>query len=374
MIFLDANATTAPLPSVVEAMIGVLRGGPANPASVHEAGRLARQAVERARDAAAHLLDVDCDGIVFTSGTTEGNNTVIGGVCRLHPDTVIVTSNAEHPSLTAPAGAARVHEEVPVTREGNLDPDRVAQALPPGGPPPLVALAWVNGETGIVQPVHAIAAAVRARRPDAVLLVDAAQAIGRLPAGDIPGDVVTFSGHKLHGPAGIGVMALADPDEDRIAPLILGGGQERGRRSGTTNVAGAVGLGVALGERHAHLAEAISRMEAMRDAFEAAVLERVDGAVVNGRAGPRVPNTANIRFDRVNAVALVARLDQKGLAASFGSACQGGRPGPSPTLRAMGLSEREAEASVRFSFSVLNTMDEAQEAADIVARTVEEMR
>lgn len=311
---------------------------------------------------------------MFTSGATEGNNAVIRGISHRQPATVVITSVAEHPSLSGPAVAASMHAEVPVSGLGLIDPECVAARVPTDGPPPLIALAWVNGETGIIQPVHEIAASVRVRRADAIVLVDAAQAVGRLPIRDMPCDVLTFSGHKLHGPAGIGVMALADPDEDRIAPLICGGGQEGGRRSGTVNVAGAVGLGVALEERAACLDQAIARMGAMRDTFEAAVLARVDGAVVNGAASPRVPNTSNIRFDRVDAIALVARLDQKGVAASFGSACQGGRPGPSPTLRAMGLSEREAQSSVRFSFSILNTLDEALEAADIVARTVEKMR
>jgi cysteine desulfurase len=375
VIYLDANATTRPLPQVVSAVRDAMVDGPANPASVHHAGDRARRVLGKARDNVCLLIDgADPDGIVFTSGGTEGNNAVLRAAVAAAPEITVITSTAEHASVMEPASIARRHVRVPVMADGRVDPAALVDALPEDDGRPLVSLAWVNSETGVIQPVEAIGEAVRAQRPDAIIHLDAAQAVGRLPLHLASCDVLTFSGHKLHGPAGTGVLALADPDEDRLPPFILGGGQERGRRSGTPNVAGAVGLGVAAAERAGQLREAMEALGAMRDAFEHAVLSRLDGAWVNGAAAPRVPNTTNIRFAGIDAMALVARLDQKGIACSFGSACSSARPGPSPTLLAMGLSEAEAASSVRFSFSVLNTMDEAREAAACVFETVEAMR
>lgn len=375
LIYLDANATTRPLQSVIEAIAEAMRAGPANPSSPHEAGARARRLLEAARDDVCELLPgAEPEGVVFTSGGTEGNNAVVQGYCQKHPDAIVVTSNAEHPSVTRPVCAMPRHAQVPVSANGTLDPDALARALPRSGAPPLVALSWVNGETGVVQPIRDIAAAVRRARPDAAILLDGAQAVGRLPADEPPCDFLTFSGHKLHGPSGTGVLVAYDPDDDRLSPFILGGGQERDRRSGTQNVAGAVGLGMAAAERARDLPEAVEAMRRMRDAFEERVLGGCDGAVVNGADAPRVCNTSNVRFAGIEGMALLARLDQRDVACSVGSACSSARPEPSPTLLAMGLSEADAYASVRFSFSVLNTMEEALEAAERVVRTVGEMR
>lgn len=375
MIYLDANATTQPLQTVVDAIADVMRAGPANPSSPHHAGAQARRRLERARDdVCALLLGAEPEGVVFTSGGTESNNAVIRGYCTKQPDAVVVTSNAEHPSLAQPAWTMARRTQVPVSTNGTLDPDAVARALPRSGAPPLVAFSWVNGETGVVHPVRDIAAAVKRARPDAAILLDGAQAVGRVPGDEPPRDFLTFSGHKLHGPSGIGVLVAYEPDDDRLAPFVLGGGQERDRRSGTQNVAGAVGLGVAAAERARNLPAAMETMRRMRDAFEERVLAGCDGAVVNGADAPRVCNTSNIRFAGIDGMALLARLDQRDVACSVGSACSSARPEPSPTLVAMGLSEADANASVRFSFSVLNTMGEALEAAERVVTTVGEMR
>jgi cysteine desulfurase len=184
---------------------------------------------------------------------------------------------------------------------------------------------------------------------------------------------MTFSGHKLHAPQGIGAMVFRDPNERRVPPLILGGGQERGLRSGTQNVAGAAGLGLAAHLRADGFATTTSHLKEMRDAFEGLLIDLVPNARVNGALAPRVPNTSSIRFPGIEAMVLVARLDARGLACSVGSACSASKPEPSHVLIAMGLSEREAFSSVRFSFSILNSMDEAARAARIIADTVRRM-
>lgn len=346
--------------------------GPFNPASSHYQGASARAYITKARDRVCELIGgAYPEGVIFTSGGTEGNNTIISGLAA-DPSVTVVTSAVEHSSVRNPATAVR-HVEVRVSADGLLDPGDVAHALPLNGPAPLVAFQWANGETGIIQPVSAIVEAVRLRRPDAFILADAAQAVGRVPVSMDGIDALTCSGHKLHGPGGTGVLVLADPDNRRVRPLILGGGQEFGRRSGTVNVAGAVGLGIAFTERAASLKEAVSSMAYMRDMFEDLLTSSVPCQVV-GSNSPRVANTSNLMFDGLEAMAVAAQLDQRGVLCSVGSACSSGRPEPSHVLMAMGFSEAQAYSCVRFSFSVLNTVDEARGAAELVAEVVQEMR
>ncbi|PVE22834.1 cysteine desulfurase [Microvirga sp. KLBC 81] len=370
MIYLDANATTAASESVVAAVFAAMRGALGNPSSIHAAGADARNAITRARDEVCLLIPGALpEGVIFTSGGTEGNNAVLRGI----PNVTIVTTNVEHPSVLRPAEAAKEHCSVRVGRDGTVDPQAVADVLPPSGEV-IVSIQWANSETGVIQPISDIIGAVRARRPDTFIHVDAAQAIGRIPIRIDGIDALTFSGHKIHGPQGTGALVLGDPDETRLKALILGGGQEGGRRSGTQNVPGAVGLGVAIREREEAFESASRALKTLRDVFERAVLEVVPGSKVNGGGSPRVPNTSNILFPGIEAMAMVARLDQRDVACSVGAACSSGRPEPSHVLSAMGLSEDEAYSSVRFSFSVMNSVDEALRAADIVAQTARELR
>jgi len=370
MINLDANATTATTASVQEAVLAAMRGLLGNPSSIHAFGAAARESLERARDEICLLIPgAFPEGIILTSGGTEANNAVLRGI----EGATVVTTNVEHPSVLRPAERSEAHRIVAVGADGRVDPSVLAGSIPEDGAV-IVSVQWANSETGIIQPIEDVVAAVRRRRPDAFIHVDAAQAIGRIPVSMDGIDALTFSGHKLHAPQGTGAIVLADPDDDRLSPLLLGGGQEGGWRSGTQNVPGAVGLGVALRERAERFAEATGVLRAMRDAFESAVVAAVPGARVNGGASPRVPNTTNILFPGIEGMALVARLDQNGVACSVGSACSSGRPEPSHVLRAMGLSEEEAYSSVRFSFSIMNTMKEVQMAVDIVSETARQMR
>jgi len=371
MIYLDANATTAMTPRVREAVVSAMDARLANPSSAHWAGAEARAALTAARDSVCRLLPEGFtdEGIVLTSGGTEANNLVLRG----RPAATIVTTAVEHPSVLRPAQASRRRVVVPVDGRGLVRTDSLREWIPTDEGELVVSVQWANSETGVIQPIDEIVRVVRSVRPDAFIHVDAAQAIGRIPLLVQGIDAITCSGHKLHAPAGTGFVAFADPDEDRVAPLLLGGGQERGYRSGTQNVVGAAGLGAAFEERADRWVEACSAMRAMRDAFEGAVLDGFAGATVNGGGAPRVANTTNIRFPGLDAMALVAALDQRDVACSVGSACSSGRPEPSHVLAAMGLSERAAYSSARFSFSVLNTMEEAARAAGIVVETAKGM-
>lgn len=375
MIYLDANSTVPPTPAVIEAVTAVMASGFGNPSSIHSAGIAARFALEEARDAVCSMVgNALPEGVFLNSGGTEGNNAVIRGFsmkCRERP--TIVTSVVEHPSVMRPAQLAGFVHTVGVDRNGIIDTAAFISAVRVVEGTVLVSLQWASGETGVIQPVQEIVSAVRAIRENVFIHVDAAQAVGRIPTPIGGIDALTFSGHKLHGSGGTGAFVLRQPEDDRLDTLVAGGGQEDGRRSGTQNVAGAVGMGTAIRERMLAFDEATSHLASMRNAFERLVLEGLDEARVNGAESPRVPNTSNVLFGTVQAEALVGKLDQAGVACSVGSACSSGRPTPSHVLTAMGLTEKEAYSSVRFSFSVLNTMEEAMEAARIVVRIVREM-
>lgn len=372
-IYLDSNATTRPLDTVVAAVATAMRDTWGNPSSAHHRGAAARRILERARDATVALLSgTEPEDIVLTSGGTEGSNAILAAAGS---DATIVTTAVEHPATTIPAERANSRGAelvvVPVDSNGCVDPEAFRRAvLAVSTPNVYVSIQWANGETGAIQPVREVVRAVRSIRSDAFIHVDAAQAIGRLPT---PADgitALTFSGHKLHGPQGTGAVAFSRDANGRSPVLLVGGGQENSRRSGTENVAGAAGLAIALEERASALEAAIRKMRRLRNMFEARVLKRIPTAAVNARGAPRTPNTSNIRFPGIDGMSLIAQLDAKGIRCSQGSACSSGRPEPSRVLREMGLSEDEAYSSVRFSFSILNTEADAQDAAQALAEIV----
>ncbi len=345
-----------------------------NPSSEHSTGIAARSILERARDATSLVLEgIEPDNVVLTSGGTEGSNTILGSARE--GSTIVVTA-VEHPATMMPAELARRRGAklivVPVDTDGQADPEDFRKTAAQVSTSQFyVSVQWANGETGVIQPVAAIAEAIRSSRPDAFLHVDAAQAVGRIrtPVFDAA-TAFTFSGHKLHGPQGTGVLAFSSCPNGQIPALLAGGGQEKNRRSGTQNVAGAAGLTAALEARAAILDKAIKKMGSMRDAFESRVLDLVPHAVINGEQVLRTPNTSNICFPGVDGMSLVARLDALGIRCSQGSACSSGRPEPSHVLRAMGIGEQNAYSSVRFSFSILNTEDEVEKAAPVIASLV----
>ena len=375
-IYLDANATVRPLDCVVEAVTDAMRNSWGNPSSAHAAGVAARRVLERARDAASALLvGVDPEDVVLTSGGTESSNAILAAAGA---DATVVISSVEHSASSVPAEfAARRGAKVivvPVGADGLADPEAFRRAAAQTRTAKLhVSLQWANGETGVIQPIADVARAVHESRPDAVLHVDAAQAVGRIPVSVPPTGgpmAFSFSGHKLHGPQGTGVLAFSGRVGFPIAALIVGGGQERNRRSGTQNVSGAAGLAVALEERATGFKAAVESMRSMRDAFESRIVEILPHAKINGGNAPRTPNTSNIRFRGVDGMSLVSRLDALGIRCSQRSACSSGHPEPSHVLRAMGLNEQDAYASVRFSFSILNTTDEVERSAKIIGRLV----
>jgi cysteine desulfurase len=370
-IYLDSNATTPALPEIAHAVTEALMEGFGNPSSAHARGDLARRRLQRARETVAGFLGAEPEQLVLVSGGTEGNNAVLGGV----PASTLVTTAVEHPSVLRPIAAAAARGatvvELGVDRSGLIALSALEKALR-AATRALVSVQWASGETGVVQPIEEIAAICR--RHGALLHVDAAQAVGRLSIDlrRLSIDFLTFSGHKLHAPPGIGVLFVRAPGA--MTPWLFGGGQEQGLRSGTENLPGALGLAAAIDHRASHFAEARRAMRQLRDTLEREVLAAVPDVEVNGGGAPRLGNTSNLRFAGIDGQALLATLDRAGIRCSQASACSSRRPEPSYVLRAMGLSEDEAFASLRFSVSVLNTADEIDRAVKAIRAAVARLR
>lgn len=374
MIYLDNNATTPLDPRVREAMLPFLGGNLGNPSSPHAAGRAARDALAEARGRVADLLGTEPDGVVFTSGGTESINTALRAALAAQPGKRhIVTTTIEH-SATKVLCETLEREGcevtwLPVDRGGQPDLDAYTAALRPDTA--IVTAVWANNETGVVLPIAEMAGEADRRRIP--FHADAVQAAGKLPVDlrTVPVHLLSISAHKFHGPKGAGALFVR-PGLG-LPPLLLGGGQERGRRAGTENVAGIVGLGVAAELAARLLPTEMPRVAAMRDRFESAVSRRFPELRLHGAAANRLPNTTNFALPGLEAHALLLGLDRLGVACSIGSACTSGVPDASHVLRAMGVAEAEARASLRFSFSRMNTTDEVDMGAAALAETVEKI-
>lgn len=362
-IYLDNNATTRPLPEVREAMMEALDGGFGNASSAHSAGARARLQLHQAREEAAAIIGADPEQVVFTSGGTEANNlALLSLLTSSSPFSRLVTTEVEHSSVLKAAdfleqqGIKVIY--LPVDEEGLISLEDLVNAIQPNNT--LVSIQWVSNETGVIQPIEDISRLCRDMR--AQLHSDAAQAIGKLPI-DVSAldlDYLSLSGHKVHGPQGVGVLYSRHPGQ--FAPRLYGGPQEGGLRPGTENLPGIVGLGVALRLRRQRLSSFVKEARALRDALEHSVMESLPNVEVNGSREHRVCNTTNLHFRDLDGQALTARLDQAGVQCSQSSACTNQRPEPSYVLRAMGLTEEDAYASLRFSVSELTTEAEVRQA------------
>lgn len=373
-VYLDHNATTPLDPRVREAMLPWLGEKHGNPSSIHRYGREAREAVEGAREQVAALLGVEPIEVVFTASGTEANNAVLLDAGRRAGFSGrMVHSAFEHPSvrLAGELLAAAGMETVAVRPDGDgtVDADELLAAV--GDDTRLVCLMLANNEVGTLQPVAEVAAACRER--GVPVLCDAVQAIGKVTvdARALGVDFLTLGGHKFHGPLGAAALYVRGVTE--FEPLLVGGAQERRRRAGTENVAAVVGLGTAarlarqeLAQRHQHLA-------ALRDRFEAGVLE-IRGTRVHAAATRRLPNTSHVGFDGVEGEALLIRLDLAGFAVSTGSACSSGAVEPSVAAKAMRMDRAEALSSLRVSFGMTNTADEVERFLAALTREVAELR
>ena len=376
-IYLDHNATTPPSPAVVDRMSAVLREEFGNPSSVHHFGQRAKALLDDARTLVANLLGGDPSEIVFTGSGTEGDNIAIRGIAEALEPTGrrhVVTSAIEHEAVlnTVKALGRRGWRTtlLPVDETGIVSPDALRDAM--ADDTALVSIMHANNEIGTIQPIAELAAIARERR--AIFHTDAVQTAGKIAidAKALGIDLLTISAHKFYGPKGVGAMWIRRGV--RLQSALTGGKQERGRRSGTENVAGIAGMGVAAREALAKMGEEQARLRTLRDALESEILSRVSGTARNGSAEPRVANTTNISFDRIEAESLLIALDLEGIAVSTGSACSSGTLEPSHVLKAMGLPTHRTQNSIRFSLGAANTGEDVERVVGVLPGIVEKLR
>lgn len=369
VIYLDNNATTPVAAEVLAAMEPWLKGGFGNPSSGYRLGRLAATAIQTARAKVAALAGCQPDEWIFTSGGTESIHTAIRSALALDPaKRHVVTSSVEH-SATLRACNQLATEgceitQLPVDALGQIDLDQLASSIRPDTA--LVSLLWANNETGVVWPLEKIAAVVQ--KTNAVLHIDAVQAFGKIPLRleGLGVHFMSFSGHKLHAPKGIGGLYA-----NRRIPFtpLLPGTQEIGRRGGTQNVASIVAFGQA-----AELAATHPLDSSLRDRLESSLLAAIPGSSLNGDRAHRLPNTTNLSFEAIESEAALILLDERGVCCSAGSSCATGSAKPSHVLKAMGLTDARAKSSLRLSLSRLTTPEEISRATEILPAVIQKLR
>ncbi|WP_428938825.1 cysteine desulfurase NifS [Fontivita pretiosa] len=374
LVYLDNNATTRPAPEVVQAMLPYLTDFWGNPSSIHRFGQLARRGIDQARGQLAELLNVSESELFFTCGGTESINTAIRGLLATRaPRKRIVISAVEH-SATRELCHQLAREgcqitEISVDRTGALDLDQLRRSL--DDDTALVSIMWANNETGVLFPVQRIAEICRAARVP--FHCDAVQAVGKIPTDfrAVGMDLASVAAHKFHGPKGVGALYVRRGT--RLCAWCVGGPQERGRRGGTENVPGIVGMGMAAQLAREALPQ-MRRVAELRDMLERRILQAIPDTHVNGRTDQRLPNTTNIGFARLEAEAILLLLSEQGICASAGAACSSGSLEPSHVLRAMKIDEKIAHGAVRFSLSRYTTEAEIERTLAVLPGVITRLR
>jgi cysteine desulfurase len=379
VIYLDNNATTRPAPEVIEAMMPYFCDAWGNPSSMHAFGGQVARPLAEARETVAQFLGAERpEEVLFEGCATEADNHAILGVTAAwgQPGTII-TSRVEHPAVLGPC--LRLRElghnviEIGVNNEGLFDLEAYEAALAATPGPKLVSVMWANNETGVIFPIRKIAELGKAA--GATVHTDAVQAAGKIPINvqDVPVDLLTIAGHKMHAPKGIGVLYIRRGT--RIKPFVLGGHQERGRRGGTENVPYIISMAKACELATASLTDGSEqRIATLRDKLEAGLLATCPDSRVNGCRTCRVPNTLNISFEYIEGESVLYHLSDRGICASSGSACAAGSLEPSHVIRAMGVPFTAVHGSIRFSLSRYTTEREIDLTLRHVPEVVAEMR
>jgi cysteine desulfurase len=358
-VYLDHNATSPMHPEVVDAIMPFLQHPPANPSSLHSYGRMARSAVESARDQVARLLHCAAGNVVFTSGGTEANNLLLKGYVDRQDPRPVFSSEIEHPSVLQPLRQLQAEGvEVRLLKSdpsGQIDLP-AAKTLLAATNPQLLSIIYANNETGVIQPLEAIAKMVD--RDTCLLHSDATQAVGKLDIDmtQLELDAISFSAHKLRGPQGVGALVVKRKPSKL---LISGGDQENRRRGGTENVAGIVGLGKAAELAGLEMEQRRHYLTQLRDVFEAR-LASIPGSVVFGRQAPRLPNTTYFALPYYHGETLLMELDRAGFALSSGSACHSMVTEPSHVLTAMAIDDSLALNAIRVSFGMSNSLQDVE--------------
>ena len=359
VIYVDNNATTKVAPEVFEAMLPYFKEDYGNPSSMHTFGGKVDRNIKEARTSVASLLGAAPEEIVFTSSGTESDNTAIWAAIQSNPDKKhIITSRVEHPAVKnlfeyLSKNGYRV-TFIPVDSKGRLDMDYLYENLTDNTA--IVTIMWANNESGVIFPIEKISQIVKER--GAVFHTDAVQAVGKIPIdlNKIDVDMLSLSGHKLHGPKGVGALYIRKGT--KFSPFLIGGHQESGRRGGTENVASVVGLGKASELAADYMEEENTRVKQLRNKLESEMLKQIPNTIINGDRENRLPNTTNVSFEYVEGESILLMMDELGICASSGSACTSGSLEPSHVLRAMGVPFTAAHGSIRFSLSIYNTEEE----------------
>ncbi|HEX9667772.1 MAG TPA: cysteine desulfurase NifS [Thermodesulfobacteriota bacterium] len=378
LIYLDYNATTPMDPRALESMIPYMREYYGNPSSIHSYGSKAKAALDESRERVSELIRTKPKEIVFTSGGSESNNSaIIGAAFALkEKGNHLITTEIEHASILETFRFLGNHgfklTLLGVDHHGLIDLDELRESIT--DETILVSVMFANNETGVVMPINEIAALVKEK--GIIFHTDAIQALGKMDINlnDISVDMLSVSSHKIYGPKGVGAIYIKTGL--RIDPFIHGGGQERGRRSGTENVPAIVGFGKACEIVKEELKSQKSevRIKGMRDRLHNGITDKIDCLKLNGHPEKRLPNTLNLSFEDVEGESLVINLDLEGIAVSTGSACSEGNVDPSHVLLAMGLSKQQASSSIRFSFGRFNEEKDVDRVLEVLPRIVERIR
>jgi len=378
LIYFDNAASTAVHPEVVKEMIPYFDTQYGNPSSIHQFGRKAKNAIQKARKQVAALIGAEPDEILFTSGGTESNNTILCGIPKLQGSHLdqnhIITSSIEHEAILQPC---KEFENIgikitylPVDEHGIVDPNDIANSI--NSHTVLVSIMLANNEVGTIQPIKEISEICK--KYQIPLHTDAVQAIGKIPINvkELGVDALSISSHKINGPKGIGALFIKKGL--RVAPQILGGGQENGMRSGTENVASIVGFGKACEIAKERLNENISHFQTLHSTMLSRVIKEIPHVKLNGHSEKRIFNNIHLTFLGVNGEDLIIKLDEHGIAASTGSACSMHTQKASHVLKAMGFNHEQITGSLRMSFGYLNTLDEVEQTIDVLKKVVSELR
>jgi cysteine desulfurase len=374
LIYLDNAASTQIHDDVLESMLPYLKEQYGNPSSIHRYGRLSRKAVEKARKQIASLINAEPSEIFITSGGTESNNTALQGIATKHSSGQIITSSIEHDAILEPC--KKLSQEgfdvvyLPVNNFGTINLSDLKNFL--SEKTRIVSIMFGNNEVGTIQPIAEISKICHEH--DVLFHTDAVQAVGKVPINvrELGVDLLSISSHKLYGPKGIGALYIKKGT--LLNPLILGGGQEHGLRSGTENVANVVGFGKACDIAKSNLNENISHMKKLRNTLVQNVSNGISQVTINGDPENHLPNNAHFTFLGVNGEDLIIKLDEYGVAASTGSACSVHTQKASHVLQAMGFSHEQITGSLRLTTGIFNNENEIEETVEILKKVVQELR
>jgi len=374
LIYLDNAASTQIHENVLNSMLPYLKEHYGNPSSMHRYGRLAHKAIEKARKQIASLINAEPSEILLTSGGTESNNTALRGIAMKNHSGQIITSSIEHDAILEPCKKLGQNgfdvDYLPVNQFGMVEcPDLKNHISEKTN---LVSIMFGNNEVGTIQPISEIAKICKEHKVP--FHTDAIQAVGKIPIDvkELDVDLLSISSHKLYGPKGIGALYIKNGID--VDPVILGGGQEHGLRSGTENVASIVGFGKACEIAKNNLNENISQMTKLRDTLVEKVLNEIPEVILNGHSQYRLPNNAHFTFLGVNGEDLIIKLDEYGIAASTGSACSVNTQKASHVLQAMGFSHEQITGSLRLTIGIFNDQKEIEQTVDVLKKVVKELR